>query len=81
MLGKQLNGLKLALAPRTVPVGLELGSVQARPLGNERLCPTRQQTCDYGAVQIRRSSAWQWEQLSQYLTPSISVITMACAPG
>jgi hypothetical protein len=52
MLGKRLNRLKLVVAPGAFPVGLELGAVQARPLGNERLRPARQGTCDYVAVQI-----------------------------
>lgn len=52
MPGKRLNGPKLVLAPGTFPVGLELGSVQACPLGDERLRPPRQETCDHVAVQV-----------------------------
>jgi hypothetical protein len=54
MLGKWLDRLKLAVAPGPFPVGLELGAVQACPLGDERLRAPRQGTGDYVPVQIDR---------------------------
>jgi hypothetical protein len=54
MLGKWLDRLKLALAPGTFPVGLELGVVQACPLGDERSRAPRQRTGDYVPIQIDR---------------------------
>jgi hypothetical protein len=53
-LGERLDGLQLLLAPGALPVGLQLGSVEACPLGHKCLCAPRERTCKYVAVEVNR---------------------------
>jgi len=54
MLGKRLDGLKLLLAARSMPVGLEIHAVQLCPFGHEALLVTRQRAGDHVPVEVDR---------------------------
>jgi hypothetical protein len=56
MVGKRLDGLKLPLLSRPVPIGLELHAAQPCPFGYKASRMARQRAGDHVAIEVDRGS-------------------------